>query len=171
MSIDDWDALYKCPICGKDNCVPASGSKNSPVLIIGSFPGKEELKEGRPMVGRNGGILRAELGRCSIDMKRLRITNLWQHAENKNAGCLVDGAKKAIQEAKGRKAILLIGSQATKYFGNCSVQDYNGLLIHSDYFSAKIVMPCIQPINVFSGGVGEFRLTIQKFAALVEDLL
>jgi len=168
---ENWDELYKCPVCNSEDCVPPSGNPSSKILIIGAFPGKEEIKEGKPMVGQNGWILDKELRRCSVDLKRLRITNLWQHPQNDNAGCLVHWGKQAIAEAKGKKAILLIGAETVKYFCGCSVEAYNGLLVKSDYLSAPIVMACIQPVNVFSGGLGEFRLTISKFSSHIEELL
>jgi len=112
-----------------------------------------------------------EFRRCGVDIKRLRITNLWQHTKNENAGCLVHWAKKAIAEAKGKQAILLIGAETVKYFCGCSVEAYNGLLVKSDYLSAPVVMACVQPVNVFSGGLGEVRLTIQKFSLHLEGLL
>lgn len=168
---DSWDDLYACPICNSDECVPPSGNPNSKILIIGSAPGKEEIKAGKPMVGQNGGILREELRRCSVDMSRLRITNLWQHKINDNAGCLVHWGQKAIAEARGKQAILLIGAETVKYFCGCSVEAYNGLLVKSDYLSAPIIMACVQPVNVFSGGLGEVRLTIQKFSKCIEELL
>ena len=168
---ESWDDLYNCPICNSEDCVPPSGSQSSKVLIIGAFPGKDEIKEGKPMVGQNGWILGKELRRCNIDMKRLRITNLWQHTPNNNAGCLVHWAKKAISEARGKQAILLIGAETVKYFCGCSVEAYNGLLVKSDYLSAPIVMACVQPVNVFSGGLGEVRLTIEKFSLHLEGLL
>jgi len=171
MSEEDWDTLYSCPICHTDECVPPIGPQNSKILIIGAFPGKDEIKEGKPMVGVNGGILREELRKCGVDMKRLRITNLWQHAPNDNAGCLVHWAKQAIHEAKGKQAILLIGSETVKYFCQCSVEAYNGLLVQSDYLKAPMVMACIQPVNVFKVGLGEVRLTIQKFSSHLEGLL
>jgi uracil-DNA glycosylase family 4 len=168
---DDWNDTYTCPICSSEDVVPPVGNPNSPILIIGAFPGDEEVKEGRPMVGRNGTILSDELRRCSVDMKRLRITNLWQHPKNENAGCLVHWGKAAIAEAKGKKAILLIGAETVKYFCGCSVEAYNGLLVKSDYLSVPIVMACIQPVNVFKGGLGEFRLSVEKFSYRIGDLL
>jgi hypothetical protein len=167
---NDWDTIYTCKNCGTEDVVLPSGPTNSPILIIGAFPGDEEIKHGKPMVGANGGILRTELGKNSIDMKRLRITNLWLHADNKNAGCLAIGAKAAIGEARGKKAILLIGAETVKYFCSCSVEDYNGLLVKSDFLSAPVIMACIQPASVFHGSHGEFKLSISKFAREVERL-
>ena len=168
--MSDWDDLYTCPICNSEDCVPPGGDPSSKILIIGAFPGDEEIKLGKPMVGRNGTVLGDELRRCNQDLKSMRITNLWQHKPNENAGCLVHWGKQAIMEAKGRKAILLIGAETVKYFCGCSVEAYNGLLVKSDYLSAAIIMACIQPVNVFKGGLGEFRLSIQKFSALIEEL-
>lgn len=166
---DSWDDLYTCPICGTDDCVPAAGKEDSPVLILGAFPGNEELKYGKPMVGRNGTVLAEEFRRANISISQCRITNLWGHAPNENAGCLAHWAKLATKEAKGRKGILIVGAEAVKYFCNCSVEKYNGLLVKSPFLSCPIIMPMIQPVNVFAGGLGEVRLTIQKFARLVEE--
>lgn len=166
----DWDTLYNCPVCETEDCVLPTGSEDSPILIIGAFPGDEEIKHGKPMVGANGGILRTELGRNGIDMKRCRITNLWMHKPNNNAGCLVHSTKQAIKEAKKKKAILLIGAETVKYFCDCSVEDYNGLQVKSDYLSAPLIIACIQPASVFHSAAGEFKLSIQKFAKKVEEL-
>lgn len=170
MMMNDWDSLYNCPICNTEDCVLPIGPENSPVLIIGSFPGDEELKEGKPMVGKNGGILKAELSKNKISMRLIRITNLWLHKPNENAGCLAHCAKQAIHEARGKKAILLVGADAVKYFCSCSVEDYNGLQLKSDYLSAPVIMGCVQPVSVFHGGSGELQLAIKKFADKLKEL-
>ena len=173
--MDDWDdeveEIFKCPACGSQDIVPPFGKKDSPVLTVGEYPGEEEIKEGKPFVGAMGAVFKAELGRLGIDSKALRICNLWQHEPTKNKGCLEHGMKTVISEAKGRKAILLIGSDTVKVFCDKSVSATTGLQVQSPYFSAPIIMSCVQPATVFHSSIGEFRLSLQKFAFRIEDLL
>jgi uracil-DNA glycosylase family 4 len=171
---DTWEDevdVMKCPACGSDEIVPPAGKKDSPILIVGEFPGEEEIKEGRPFVGAMGSIFKIELSKLGIDMKALRICNLWQHPPTKNKECLDYGMKTVIAEAVDRKAILLIGSDTVKLFCDKSVAATTGLEVKSPYLSAPLVMSCIQPAIVFHSSVGEFRLSLQKFAFRIEGLL
>lgn len=169
--MSEWDEIYICPVCKSNECVPAWGREKSKILLIGEFPGKDEVKTGRPFSGATGTILRNELGRLGIDLSRLRLVNLWPHMPNGNDQCLEYGIQQVVKEAKGKQAILLIGSDVVKHFCNLKVSEWNGLLVKSDYFSAPIIMACVQPATAFHGTVGEIKLTLQKFASKVEDLL
>lgn len=175
---DSWDNIitsYDCPICKREDCVPPAGLVSSFILLISEYPGSEEIKYGKPMVGAAGSVLKAELAYLGIDIKRLRICNLWLHPPSKDKAlddkCLAYSASKVIEEAKNKKAILLIGSDAVKYFTGYSVSKVAGLEVKSSYLSAPIIMAMPNPAEVFHGSVGEVRLSIQKFAKKVEDLL
>jgi len=176
---DSWDDVttsYDCPVCKREDCVPAAGLRDSPILLVAEFPGTEEIKYGKPLCGATGGVLKAELAYLGIDIKRLRVCNLWLHPPSKDKAldekCLSYSAGKVIEEAKGRKAILLIGSDTVKYFTGMSVSKVSGLHVSSAYLSAPIIMAMPNPAEVFHGaGIGEVRLSIQKFAKKVEDLL
>ena len=161
-----WD--FECPVCKTDKSVLAVGPKNSPILVLGDKPGVDEVKEGKPFVGATGGVLRTELARYRVDMRRLRITNLWLHEPNANAGCLDYGAKKAIEEAKDKKIILLIGSETVKYFCKCSVEEWNGLVVKCEWFPEAKVMACVQPTIVWHSGLGELRFAMEQFANLLK---
>jgi uracil-DNA glycosylase family 4 len=53
--------VLNCPVCkrlAKGKIVPGEGSANAKVMFIGEAPGKEEIKTGRPFVGRAGKLLR-----------------------------------------------------------------------------------------------------------------
>jgi uracil-DNA glycosylase family 4 len=171
---EDWDRKddpYFCPHCHDEGCVPAGGAKSSPILVIGEFPGEEEIKKGRPLVGRTGNVLKAELAYYGIDMKRLRLGNLWLHPPNKNEDCFNYGVEQILKEAQGREVILLLGSDTVKYFCNEKVSDVTGLQVQSSYLSAPIVFACLQPATVFHQSVGELRLSLKKFVKLIGYLL
>ena len=162
---------FTCPICNSKKCVPAAGSKNSPILVIGEMPGKDELIKGRPMVGRMGEVLKMELGKLGMDLNRLRLCNLWHHKPNNNEDCYRHGFEQVIKEAKGRKAILLLGSESVKAFCNESVSKVCGLQVKSPYLSAPIIYACVNPAQVFHGTIGELRLAIKKFVEVTGELL
>lgn len=180
----EWGKEFTCPSCGTSKTVPAYGPENAPYLIIGAYPGDDEVKAGRPMVGPNGTVLKQELARNNYDLASFRLCNLWLHIPPDKKptkkepemlaqyeACFNYGAELAIKEAIGRKAILLIGSDTVKFFCGMSVEAYNGLLVPSSYLSAPVIMACIQPATVFKrGGVGEFKLSIKKWTLQLEKI-
>jgi len=163
-----WDT-FECPICGNDEIVLPSGPSKADVLIIGEFPGRDEIFKGKPLVGPTGRIMRSELAYLGMDMHQMRITNLWQHRPNKNEKCFEHGCSEAIKEAKGRKAILLVGSDTVKYFCDKGVTSVCGLQVKSPYLSAPIIYATVNPASLFKrGGVGEVRLALKKFVNALE---
>jgi len=165
-----WDSLeFICPECGSDECVPASGDKKSPALIVGAYPGHEEIKRGKPFVGGTGDIFQSELRKVGLALNQFRITNLWLHAPNDSEECFAYSKQKVIQEAKGRKLVLLIGKDTVKEFTGEDVSTVNGLIVKSPLLSASI-LAMVQPTVVFHQSVGEVRFGIQMFAQELEKL-
>lgn len=154
-----------CPACAEPAIMP-SGPKNSPVLIIGEFPGNDEMEHGRPFTGKTGKILRAELRRIGIEFMLCRVTNLWMHLPNGDESCFKAGLDAVLEEAKGRKAILLIGSECADVFLGKGVMEVAGLETESTVLSSDLIMASPNPAMVFqpNQGVGEVRFALQKFA-------
>jgi len=74
------ESKLKCRDCfiGKvyDRVVPSDGNKVNPiVLIIGEAPGKDEVSEGFPFVGKAGKLLRRTLNKFGFNKKNALITN------------------------------------------------------------------------------------------------
>lgn len=168
---DAWEDIYTCPICKSTDCVPAGGKQNSKILLIGEFPGEDEVKSGKPFSGATGNVLRMELAKLGVDLSRMRITNLWLHIPNHNEDCLKYSVEQVIKEAKGKEAILLIGSDAVKYFTSKKVSQVNGLEVKSDYLSAPIIYACIQPAIVFHNVIGELRFALKRFSERIEEVI
>jgi len=177
MTDDDWGTMtffedtFTCDVCESTEVVPAVGSKKSKILIVAEYPGKEEIKAGKPMVGPMGNVLRTELGILGFDIKKARRMNLWQHPSNKNPNCQELGIKEVIKEAKGKDIILLLGDECAKIFLDKAVTKVAGLKMKSKWFSADIVIPCPNPANVFTKGrgVGEIRLAFRKFVDAINE--
>jgi DNA polymerase len=61
---------------GKENTVPGEGPRNAKIMLVGQNPGKEEVKQGRPFVGRSGKYLDKVLRENYLERKKLFITSV-----------------------------------------------------------------------------------------------
>jgi len=161
-----------CPACAERIC-PPSGS-NPDVLIIGEFPSVEEMKQGRPFASNAmfmsaGKIFKKELECVGLSLSDFRVTNLYLHEPNDNEGCWKAGYEHALDEAKGKKAILLVGSDVVETFTAYKVSDVNGLQVDSPILSAPIIYAMVNPALATHRSVGEVRLSIEKWAKRLEQ--
>jgi uracil-DNA glycosylase family 4 len=163
--------LFACPVCGNEKGVPPAGSSKSSILVVAEFPGKDEIIKGRPMVGKTGMVLSQELGRLGLDINQMRICNLWQHEPNNNPGCRNYGLEVVIKEAKGKQAILLLGSETVATLTNEKISNVCGLNLKSNYLSAPIIIACVNPAQAFHSNLGEMRLALKKFAQAIEGII
>lgn len=161
---------HYCPACSEIG-VPPRGNKESSILIIGEFPGESEMESGKPFSGPAGGVLRTELSRIGLDAPLIRIMNLWLHPPTKNENCFKAGHDLVLEEAKGRKAILMVGSEVVNTFTQYKVSEICGLkLDKADHpFSAKVVMAIVNPAIIFHGGIGEVRFGIESFGKALKE--
>lgn len=157
--------IEKCEHCG-ESLIKPRGPKESDILIISEFPGKNELEELKPFVGPAGRVLRTELAKTGFDMSAIRITNVWLHERNDQEECYMLGKEAAIKEADGKKAIILAGSSVVKDFLGKGVLSVSGLNMECNLLSAPIIMPMPNPANAIKGTVGEIRLSLYKFAEM-----
>jgi len=162
----NWFDELECPVCGTDECVPANGPRNTGIIIIGAYPGDDEINEAMPMVGNMGTkVLAPELRYLGLSLDSVRKTNLWLHKPNKNERCLQHGLKKCIEEAADKDFVLLLGALPCEVFLKHRVTDINGLVMQSPLLSAKVVVPCLNPAYVWNrdATVGELRFALRNF--------
>jgi len=160
-----------CNICGADCCSPSGHSQS--LLIIGEFPSHEEIRQNRPFATSSnfisaGTVFRKELARVGLDFSQFRICNLWFHIPNKNELCYKLGFESVLEESKGKDAILLVGSEVVEAFTKYKVSDVSGLEVDSPILSAPHIFAMSNPAMVFHKGIGEIRLAITKWNALLE---
>jgi len=159
----------QCSFCGQYMVMPY-GRQDAEVLLVGEFPGEEEMKVGVPFVGEAGHILEYELMKAGLDINQCRLTNLWLHPKNKEALCFEQSIKSLTLEMAGRKC-LLMGSELAKYFMNNGIMDWSGLEVHSPLFprSMKFAMMSPNPAQALHQPLGELRLAINKFVRRGKD--
>ena len=159
-----------CPKCGR-KLVPASGPVKSLVLLIGEFPGWEEIKQGVPWVGKAGQVLADEMGRAGLSIGRCRLTNLWLH--EKTDDCDKDWHLTQLKkEMLGRAAVLLLGSDVlAEFLPGENVSDWNGLEVVSPELprSVRVCFVAMNPAIALYDKLGETRLAIQKFVAAAKE--
>jgi len=157
-----------CYVCEKEVVQP-SGYSSSDILFIGDEP--HDKKCVRPFSDdASRTVLRSELVLLGVDMVSLRFTNLWYHMpptkRNENFdGCFEASSKACLEEAKGKKAILLVGKTVVPYFTGYKVSEVNGLQVQSNMLSAPIIYACVNPSTVTHerGVVGEIRFALTNF--------
>jgi DNA polymerase len=71
-------SILECAVCNrakKGLLVPGEGSSNADIVFVGEAPGKEEIKTGRPFVGRSGKLLRELIAKAGIKAEDVFITS------------------------------------------------------------------------------------------------
>jgi len=160
-----------CPICGKLMVLPV-GPPDSYILLVGEYPGWEELKSGYVWVGKGGDVLRAELAMVGIQYEACRVTNLWGHHPSKEESEYDWHMGRLLGETKGRKYILLMGSDVCKAFLDEAVSDVSGLIVTSPYLPPDAVaVACKNPAVVLHDGatIGDVRHAMSVFGRVVND--
>ena len=159
----------KCIKCDSQLLLPI-GEKHSPVLILGYAPTYDEYQKG--VHGSFGSavhvVLRQELAGAGMAFESTRYTCMWGHLPNKQEADLEWNLKRALEEAKGRKAILLLGSELLRVFvpEHSKVLDVAGLKLSSHLLGKKLVMAAPHPSTVQHGNFGELRFALEKFVKL-----
>lgn len=153
-------------------CPPSGSSKD--LLVIGEFPGKLEMERGIPFATHSmyvtaGKVFRKELERIGVSLSQFRVINLWEHEPNNNEECYTAGYNHVLDEAKGKKAILLVGSDVVETFTKYKVSDVTGLQVDSSVLSAPIIYAIVNPALALHRSVGEVRLGIEKFIHRLEQ--
>jgi len=156
-----------CPICG-DKLVHPTGSKDSPILLLGEFPGWQEIRWRTCFIGPTGDVLKAELSAAGLDYRDCRVTNIWLHKPNKT--CLDWNVANVAREMIGKKAVFLMGSDVAKVYLDGAISEYEGLKVKSKLFpsSVKFAVACRNPAWALRRGstIGGIRLAIRRFAEL-----
>lgn len=152
----------KCPRC-HDLMVYPSGPADSNILLVGEFPGHEEIRQGLCFVGQTGAILKAELAKIGIQFSAVRATNLWQHYKDEDACDIEWHKEKMFNEFKNKKYILLMGSDVSTLLFNKGVMELSGLKMKHPLFPNIVFVVSPNPAILMHGPIGEFRLALNNF--------
>ena len=159
-----------CPVCGKAG-VYGRGSVHTDKLIILSHPDWADVVTNTPFAivpkkTTGGYVMQREMRRAGLELSDFRTVCLWPHDEMDDPRCMQAQEPLVLQEAKGKRVILLVGAQAVSHFTGYKVNDVNGLPLESGVLSAPIIYPLVNPTSVLvtGQGVGEIRFGLKEFA-------
>jgi uracil-DNA glycosylase family 4 len=170
-----------CPHCGR-LLIPAAGPTSSKLLVVGEFPGKDEIIQGVPFVGKTGEVLQAELLKVGLILGEVRRTNLWQHskapvlnkdpkAKHKDGECDLDWhLDQMVKEFQGKAYVLLMGSDVTQALLGEKVSERYGLMVKVPGYSDIHFWVSPNPAVVFKSPIGEMRLSFERFAQDVKGV-
>lgn len=162
-------ARRECPMCGRLE-VPFYGPPKSEILLLGEYPGGEELKQGIPFIGNTGDILNKELAKIGIQMQSCRRGNLWQHGKYKDCDIEYHMERVVFEVMDHRKYVLMMGSDCIKAFLNKAVFDVSGLEVKVTLFPGDTrVIASPNPALLIHDTVGEFRLALRAFKGVIYD--
>ena len=165
-----------CPICNDLLLVEQGGPADSPILLVGSQPGKLEVARGVPWIGQAGRVLDAELGRAGIQRSNCRVTNLWMHdppgmGTQKKPNPLYEPElnwhfKQLLNEMSGRPAVFIMGADTCEVFNLGAVSKISGMKVESTLFpkSVTLAVASVNPALALREVLGEVRLAIENFA-------
>lgn len=161
-----------CPSCGEKICPPSGRSQT--VLVISEFPGDTEMEKGVPFATHwkfvtAGKVFRSELEKQGVALNQWRVLNLWLHQPTNSEACWQAGYNNVLDEAKGKKAILLVGSDVVETFTKYKVSDVSGLEVDSHILSAPIIYASVNPAIALHRSVGEVRFAITKFVQRLDQ--
>lgn len=155
-----------CPSCGDSICPPSGNSKQ--LLIVGDAPDRMDMMKKHPFSidtwrTTPGKVLRKELERMGASLNEFRACYLWLHETTRSGSCWQAGYDNVLTEAKGKKAILLMGAEVVSTFTQYKVSDVSGLQVDSPILSASIIYAMISPGLAIQRSLGEVRFAITQF--------
>jgi uracil-DNA glycosylase len=170
---------HLCPVDALE-VVGCRGRSDSDILVILSHPDWADVIKGVPFAldeseryakTTSGSVMQRECIRAGIDLNMLRCCVLWPHKDMDDERCMQENLNTVVlKEARNKRAILLVGAQAVKFFTGYNVDDVNGLQVSSPMLSAPIIYPLVNPSSVLikGAGVGEIRFGLEQFAAAIQ---
>lgn len=159
-----------CPACGESACPPFG---NSDFLIIGEQPNDLDMQRGQPFSSSTnfvtaGRVLRKEMERVGLSLQDFRGAYLWLHEPNKSENCWQAGYDNILDEAKGKKAILLLGADVVETFTSYKVSDVSGLRVESSLLSAPLIVASVSPSLSLARTIGEVRFAVSQWKKYLE---
>lgn len=136
-------------------------------LVVFDYPSYEDVTAGALMVktGRAYPVMYSEFLRSGLAIDAFWSVSFIPHAPNKE--CQEDHSKRVIDCFKDLDVVLLVGSEAASKLLMVSASEYYGLTVPGRWKGVSFVC-CPSPLSVPKSSVGEFRLAIENFSALVK---
>jgi len=156
----------KCPLFEEaNNPVPGDGNFQADVVFVGEAPGFNEDKQGKPFVGRAGGILDELLESVNLKREDIFITNIVKHRPPGNRNPTNEEIKACSPylneqlEVIKPKVICCLGNFSTKYIlEKYGLKDkVDGITkLHGQVFKVSTLTGLIKIIPLFHPAVATY---------------
>jgi len=158
----------QCPYCSNKTILPG-GLNETGLATVGESPGPKDIQQGVPFTGMYGQILRNEFNKAGLTFDLGVYTNLWMHITKDG---YYDDQKhfmwhraRLLETIKDCTHVLMIGTELANVFAGQGVGEIVGLELESKWLPPGVKATFLPlPSSILHGGVGEFRLGVQKFA-------
>lgn len=159
--------------------VPGYGPAHSPLLIIAEAPGRNEEKQGRPLVGISGSDTDSYLRFAGWTLDQCYRTNVFKFRPPGNnirlthvtGHTIEEGLDELYEEINSveKNAILAMGNLSLKTLtGKTGIKKYRGSILWSDKANCKVI-PTIHPAALYHQEDGRGALPYSYRALLAAD--
>lgn len=155
----------RCPHCGYQ-IVDGTGQTKSDTLVVSSYPDFKDQTNGRLLSGDYSDILRHEFAVVGIQLSSIRFVSLWRHVKpKKETECdLSWHVDHVAKEIKGKKRVLLMGSDASRAMFGKAASDLYGIIMKHKLFPGTKFVVSPGHSDAFNSGLGELRLALKRFS-------
>jgi uracil-DNA glycosylase family 4 len=180
------EEVESCRKCGlwktRKNPVSGEGSLHPKVMLIGEAPGFNEDQQGKPFVGRGGGVLDELLGLIGLERGEVYITNILKCRPPGNRDPLPEEIRKCTPYLDRQislikpKIIVTLGNFATSYIlEKFGLEPENIGKIHGKVFTISNLMLTARIIPVYHPAVvlrnPELRGSLVEDFKILEDVM
>lgn len=158
----------QCIHCSNKTVLPGGLNENG-IAVIGESPGPKDIAQGVPFTGMYGQILRNEFNKASLTFDLGVYTNLWMHRVQdsywEDQKHFMWHRARLLETIADCPRVLMIGTELARIFVDQGVGEIVGLEFESKWLPPGVKATFLPlPSSILHGGIGEFRLGIEKFA-------
>ncbi len=135
--------ILECKVCNRlanGKLVPGEGPANAKVVFVGEAPGKEEIKSGRPFIGRAGKVLRELISSAGLTPETVFITSAVKYLPKgyvtPKPADILHGRKHLAKQLEviNPQVIVVLGNTAANSLldEKFSISQNHGKIIHRD---------------------------------------
>ncbi len=137
--------------------VPPEGNEDANVAIVGEAPGKNEVKKGRPFVGKSGKLLRGLLSSVGLNPSDCWITNVvkrktpgnktkkWRKNNPEAYSEHIDALQQELKRINPN-VVVPVGGEALKALcGKSKISNWRGSIIPSTLLDEQKCVPTMHP--------------------------
>lgn len=159
-----------CPYCN-NKIITDGGVGSAPFIVVGRDPSWKDVQMGYTFAGLYGSIMQTEFSLAGLSLDLGLYTNFWLHELNpkywEEPDHLAWHRKQLDGKLQNVQYALFLGTDLARIYHGEGVSSIEGIPTRSILYPDLECIFLSDPASLLRGGVGEFRLGIQKFARMM----